>query len=476
MKTKLFFTTIVLFYLNTNAQTFNPTFYIDAANTANTFKGGYTFAYASSGTPWSGSLISFGGFANNYDTQISASYYSNNISYRSKSSDMGGGWTPWVELASKNSNIFAGNQTINGNIVSSVGSNEGGSFTLKNPLKTATNAASSWAMYNMTGAYGNSLQFWRYLNNGGGGPALTLDDNGNVGIGTNNPENNEGWNRVLQIKGNTDSKILSSSNNITSGLFTHDYGFYGSPAGGIVGTTTNHPFSVITNKVNRLVVANNGNIGIGTTTPIAKLHVNNGDYSYGTILANANESSFSLYTKTLTTQTVDCESFRMGLKYNNEENNGFISFYRGSSASGGFLGFSSNGLERMRLDRAGNVGIGSSNPDEKLIVKGKIHAEEVKIDLAVPADYVFQKYYTGKSSLKANYTMPTLEEVEEFTKANNHLPSIPSAAEIKNNGVQLGEMSNLLLQKIEELTLYIIDLKKEMNTMKTEIKILKNGK
>lgn len=48
----------------------------------------------------------------------------------------------------------------------------------------------------------------------------------------------------------------------------------------------------------------------------------------------------------------------------------------------------------------GNVGIGTTSPDQKLSVKGKIHAEEIIVDLSVPADYVFQKYYTGKSELK----------------------------------------------------------------------------
>lgn len=78
----------------------------------------------------------------------------------------------------------------------------------------------------------------------------------------------------------------------------------------------------------------------------------------------------------------------------------------------------------------GYVGIGTSNPDSKLTVKGKIHAEEVKVDLEVPADYVFEKYYLGQSSLQPDYTLLTLSEVEEFTKTNHHLPNVPSAKEI----------------------------------------------
>ncbi len=118
----------------------------------------------------------------------------------------------------------------------------------------------------------------------------------------------------------------------------------------------------------------------------------------------------------------------------------------------------------------GNVGIGSTRPDQKLTVKGKIHAEEVIVDLLVPADYVFQKYYTGTSELKPDYQMPTLAELEKFTKQNNHLPNLPSAKEIQEKGLQLGEMSNLLLQKIEELTLYVIQQQKEIEALKKAAK------
>lgn len=122
----------------------------------------------------------------------------------------------------------------------------------------------------------------------------------------------------------------------------------------------------------------------------------------------------------------------------------------------------------------GNVGIGTTNPDEKLTVNGTIHAKEVKVTATIPADYVFQKYYTGKSDLKSDYIMPTLVEIEKFTKKNNHLPNVPSAKEMQQNGVSLGEMSNLLLQKIEELTLYAIEQEKKQSNLKVEIEELKS--
>jgi len=116
------------------------------------------------------------------------------------------------------------------------------------------------------------------------------------------------------------------------------------------------------------ILPETGNVGIGTTVPTVKLHVNNGDNSYGTILANASEAKFSLYAKTLTTEASK-ESFRLGLKYETNENNGFISFYRGASIDGGFLGFSTNGEERIRINADGKVGIGINTPNEKLVVQ-----------------------------------------------------------------------------------------------------------
>ncbi|MDD4902582.1 MAG: hypothetical protein PHE24_05625 [Patescibacteria group bacterium] len=111
------------------------------------------------------------------------------------------------------------------------------------------------------------------------------------------------------------------------------------------------------------------NVGIGTNAPGAKLQVNNGDNSYGTILATANETPFTLYAKTLTT-AVNSESFRLGLKYNADEGNGFISFYRGGSTNGGWLTFSTNGSERMRLTNGGYVGIGITGPSDYLHIAG----------------------------------------------------------------------------------------------------------
>ncbi|WP_314060285.1 hypothetical protein [Empedobacter brevis] len=144
-------------------------------------------------------------------------------------------------------------------------------------------------------------------------------------------------------------------------------------------------------------------------------------------------------------------------------------------SSGGVttINFLTSAANRMIILGNGNIGIGTLNPDAKLAVKGNIHAQEVKVDLAVPADYVFQKYYTGSSLLNPSYQFKSLEEIKAFTAKNHHLPDLPSAKEIQENGLKVGEMNNLLLQKIEELTLHLIEQNEKIEELTHQIQQLK---
>jgi hypothetical protein len=128
------------------------------------------------------------------------------------------------------------------------------------------------------------------------------------------------------------------------------------------------------------------------------------------------------------------------------------------------------GVERMRITNTGSVGIGTSAPgDYKLAVEGIIGARKVKVTTTSWADYVFEN----------DYTLPTLAEVENFIQKNKHLPGVPSAKEVEVNGLDLGDNQAVLLKKIEELTLYLIDQNKKLadqqkkiETLQKEIKIL----
>ncbi|WP_417887102.1 hypothetical protein [Zunongwangia sp.] len=112
---------------------------------------------------------------------------------------------------------------------------------------------------------------------------------------------------------------------------------------------------------------------------------------------------------------------------------------------------------------AGNIGIGITNPNYKLDVYGTIHAKEVRVDLNSWPDYVFEK----------DYKLPTIKEVKQFIKEEGHLQGVPSAKEVKEEGIMLGGMDAKLLQKIEELTLYLIKQNEEIAYLKEELKNLK---
>lgn len=113
-----------------------------------------------------------------------------------------------------------------------------------------------------------------------------------------------------------------------------------------------------------------------------------------------------------------------------------------------------------------NLGIGTSNFTDgadtyRLSVKGKVRAEEVKV-YNTWADYVFSPAYN----------LPTLRQVESYIAQNGHLPNVPSAKEITEKGLPLGEMSKIQQEKIEELTLYLIQQNKEIEELKAQVKVL----
>ncbi|MBC9795839.1 hypothetical protein [Sinomicrobium weinanense] len=116
------------------------------------------------------------------------------------------------------------------------------------------------------------------------------------------------------------------------------------------------------------------------------------------------------------------------------------------------------GEDNFFLGYNGNVGIGTSSPDAKLAVNGVVHSKEVKVDLNGWSDFVFDE----------DYPLPTIEEVEQHINEKGHLKDIPSAKEVKENGIRLGEMDAKLLQKIEELTLYTIQLQKQVKGLREQ--------
>ncbi|MGJ1513820.1 hypothetical protein ACR79N_02440 [Sphingobacterium siyangense] len=124
---------------------------------------------------------------------------------------------------------------------------------------------------------------------------------------------------------------------------------------------------------------------------------------------------------------------------------------------------SSEGILAIKAASNGNVGIGTANPTEKLAVSGTIRAKEIKVEANPWPDYVFND----------DHQLMPLDSLASFVKENKHLPNIAPAKSVEENGVALGELNRQLLQKIEEMTLYLIDQSKEIKSLKNEIQALK---
>jgi hypothetical protein len=120
-----------------------------------------------------------------------------------------------------------------------------------------------------------------------------------------------------------------------------------------------------------------------------------------------------------------------------------------------------NGTNGVFGPTSGKVGIGTTAVASgvKLQVGGKVKCQEVEVAVTPWPDHVFQ----------SNYNLMSLNEVEAFINTNKHLPGVPSEKEVAENGVNVGKMNATLLQKVEELTLYMINLQKENDALKVRV-------
>jgi hypothetical protein len=246
---------------------------------------------------------------------------------------------------------------------------------------------------------------------------------GNVGIGTNNPTakltiqtdvNSPGWSHI----GGNNTIIV------------------GETIGGVsaaIGTSTEHILRLNAGTLGRIQIIPDGNVVIGdqNVAPYGRLTVRTANNNYGMV-------------------------------HTSNEGNVIGTFIGGTSAGIGTFSNTDmrifcNGHPNVMFFSAatGNVGIGTNNPTYKLSVLGNIRSTEVVVETGW-ADYVFDK----------KYKLAPLYEVEEFIQQNKHLPNIPSAKEIKSKGLHLGDTQKRMMEKIEELTLYIIQQQKEIDALK----------
>jgi hypothetical protein len=257
---------------------------------------------------------------------------------------------------------------------------------------------------------------------------------GKVGIGT------PSINNTLQVYAPPTNGISSSGNAFAVGVSDTDRMLFG------VNDSRNG--WIQPRLANLLLCPHAGNVGIGTTNPQEKLEVKGSLYlgkNDPYIYWNSNHLNLkSKYNCIPVVAIRGSQNYASRLDmYAAGDTEQTVLIHTGSSS----------------YFNGGNVGIGTTTPNYKLDVVGTIRASELKVDMQ-GADFVFED----------DYQLRSLNEVEDFISTNKHLPDVAPAKEMQENGVNQSEMNQLLLRKIEELTLYVIELKKENEEMKSQIK------
>ncbi len=313
----------------------------------------------------------------------------------------------------------------------------------------------------------NHLRFFT-----GGSERMTIDADGNVGIGEVFPES------PLHIKSNTNRTIKLDFIGINSGAsYTWQSLLVNSTEQWrIVGRdNANSNLEIWNNSSDKvLTLSQNGNVGIGTDDPgNYKLNVNgntyvNGSITFPTVSHNGATSatllSFPVATDGFYIMTEQKSADKMDVLFRFRDNTTGDYFklwfddYRGAAYDRYPLIVYGNGVHLV--SDGGNVGIGTTSPSYKLHVNGEAYATRYKAPSnAAWPDYVFEDAYQ----------LNKLDQVEKYIEENHHLPEIPSAAEVAANGIDLVDMQAKLLQKIEELTLYVIEQNKQLEKQNMRI-------
>ena len=295
---------------------------------------------------------------------------------------------------------------------------------------------------------------------------------GNVGIGTTSPGV---WfpGKVLEVQDNRPILNLESTGILSTISFINSQV---NPSTHIGEFHLNHLYDPSTPALstltfatypagNALAINASGHVGIGTTSPKTKFDIyHTGVYDTQEfftgqdhiLLSSTNPGNGNYFGGvSWTNGSRRRASIAAVMEHADADFVGLAFFTQGVDGPGPFY-------ESMRIAHNGNVGIGTLTPGNKLEVNGKIRSKEVIVEATGWPDYVFAE----------DYDLPTLAEIEAFIKASKHLPGIPSAKQVEEQGQQVGEIQKQLLKKMEEMTLHMIELKKENETLTKRIEQL----
>ncbi|NDC82038.1 hypothetical protein EB093_00010 [bacterium] len=308
---------------------------------------------------------------------------------------------------------------------------------------------------------------------------------GNVGIGTTAPDamlhaakysqNTELLAAHFQNLGGGSSivtvKIGEGTPENQYGVLGH-YGADNSFRIGAVGPSGNHNLQFHTGNSSgtqltseRMRITYDGKVGIGTMVPQSLLHLRPANiYGIQDGLTLEDPGSGSSEGLNIVFSSLTSPRFASIQGISELQGNGGRLLFSTNSSS-----LVSTLSPRLTITASGNIGIGTTAPLEKLHISGNVRvdgtitAQDFFVSTTGWADYVFEP----------NYSLRPLSELAEYVKNNKHLPDVPSESDIKSKGINVAEMQQIHMKKIEELTLYVIQLKKQLNELNFEIKKLK---
>ena len=272
-----------------------------------------------------------------------------------------------------------------------------------------------------------------------------VNGKGNIGVGVNEPP------FAITLKNNKTISFNSDPIN-PFGIEGGDNAQTRVIMGASSGAASNIAFGVSNGSgssgfAEKMRIDAEGKVGIGTASPVFPLDI----VKSGAVISRVYNNSSSADARIRTQNTLGL--MEMGI----DATGGYLQAYNNIP-----LIYHLGGAERMRITADGNFAIGTANPQGyKLAVAGNVIAESVKVALRGSwPDYVF----------KPENKLLSLQEVEKYVKVNNHLPEMPSEAEVKKEGIDLGQMDAKLLKKIEELTLHLIEQNKRIEELERQLK------
>jgi hypothetical protein len=282
---------------------------------------------------------------------------------------------------------------------------------------------------------------------------VLVNSSGNMGIGTQSPGvklHLNGTGELLRLNATAPSMTFHNSN-VAKAFMQCDQGNLNL---GLSANNTSGNMYFYANNVVRMSMMNNGNFGLGTASPTAKLQIHTNAEAIGLRGADA----FLQFYNNSNVAVSFIQSTTADLKIGTATGN-----------TTGDLIFRTNAGDALRINEDGDVMIGTGTPASgyMLSVAGKVMCEELRVRLENSwPDYVFSD----------NYPLMSIDELAKNVEENHHLPGLPSASQIEEQGsYHVGEMQQKLLEKVEELTLYIIQLNDSNKALKAELDALKKN-